>query len=156
MSIMRKDERALDLHQICHLSPQVCGRFLHPAEVGAQSGKWKSHNIGSEQHNTTMHNHMQSEGSSYRMYTRLHLQGPDQGDLGKTTKHYVKWYNLAKLCTSSWCNKRKHLWASRSNKKRWSRHEQTKHTQPPNQALSEAIWMNSKFIFVLASLRHCF
>ena len=53
---MRKDERALDLHQICHLSPQVCGRFLHPAEVGWQSGKWKSHNIGSEQHNTAMHN----------------------------------------------------------------------------------------------------
>ena len=97
MSIMRKDERALDLHQICHLSPQVCGRFLHPAEVREQSGKWKSHNIGSEQHNTTMHNHMQSEDSCYRMYMRLHFQGPDQGVLGKTTKHYVKWYNLATL-----------------------------------------------------------
>ena len=49
LCMIRTDERAFDLHQI--FQPQVFGCFLFGAEVVGQSGKWKSHNIGSS--NTT-------------------------------------------------------------------------------------------------------
>ena len=72
----------------------VCGCFLFSVEVGGQSGKWKSHNIGS----ATQHKSVQLYTKIVVLTVRLHFQDFTLPESGWTRENHETLRQTVQFC----------------------------------------------------------